>query len=121
MTIKRSQPHTPGRTRRVEYGDIVYCVMTADDKTDPTVTGQTAQALRQIDRYLAAAGTDKTRILTATVYIADMAKKGEMEEAWLNWIDPENPPARACLGVTLHGTTLVEFVISVAKPTAVKA
>ncbi len=77
MTIKRAQPNTPGRTRRVEHGDIVYCVMTADDKTD-TMKGQTEQALAQIDEHLAAAGTDKSRILTTTVYISDMARKDEM-------------------------------------------
>jgi enamine deaminase RidA (YjgF/YER057c/UK114 family) len=114
MTIKRTQPNTPGRTRRVEHGEVVYCVMTADDKTD-TMKGQTEQALAQIDEHLAAAGTDKSRILTTTVYISDMAKKDEMDEAWLAWVDPQNPPARACLGVTLHGTTQVEFVLSAAK------
>ena len=88
--------------------------MTADDKTD-TMKGQTEQALRQIDEYLAAAGTDKSRILTTTVYISDMAKKPEMDEAWLAWFDDDNPPARACLGVALAGTTQVEFVISAAK------
>ena len=114
MTIKRTQPNTPGRTRRVEHGDIVYCVMTADDKTD-TMKGQTEQALRQIDEHLAAAGTDKSRLLTTTVYVSDMAKKDEMDEAWLAWVDQDNPPARACLCVTLHGTTQVEFVLSAAK------
>ena len=114
MTIKRAQPNTPGRTRRVEHGDIVYCVMTADDKSD-TMKGQTAQALAQIDEHLAAAGTDKSRLLTATVYISDMARKGEMDETWLAWVDPKNPPALACLGVTLHGTAQVEFVLSAAK------
>ena len=44
-----------------------------------------------------------------------MDKKDEMDEAWLAWVDPQNPPARACLGVTLHGTTQVEFVLSAAK------
>ena len=56
MTIKRAQPNNPGRTRRVEHGDIVYCVMTANDKCD-TMKGQTAHALAQIDQHLAA-GTD---------------------------------------------------------------
>lgn len=90
--------------------------MTDDVKTDPTFRGQIAQALRQIDLHLATAGTAKTRILTATVYIADMARKAQMEEAWLEWINPANPPAHACLGVTLNGTTPVESVMSVAKP-----
>lgn len=116
MKIKRKKPHTPGRSRRVECGDMVYCVMTADDKTDPTLKGQTAQALRQLDQYLAEAGTDKDHILTTTVYITDMSKKNEMEEAWLEWINPAHPPARACVEVGLHGTTLVEFVVSAIRP-----
>jgi hypothetical protein len=44
-----------------------------------------------------------------------MAKKDEMDEAWLAWVNPHNPPARACLGVTPHGTAQVKFVLSAAK------
>ena len=59
--------------------------------------------------------TDKSRILTATVYISDMAKKDEMDEACLALLDLLIPPEGACLGVTLHGTAQVEFVLSAAK------
>src|SRR3546814_3197953 len=56
---------------------------------------QTIDALANIDRQLAKAGTDKSRLLQATVYITDMALKAQMNEVWLGWIDPDNAPQRA--------------------------
>ena len=56
---------------------------------------QTAAALQEIDRILAEAGTDKSHVLSATVWLADIADIGEMNQVWDGWIDPDNPPARA--------------------------
>ena len=57
-----------------------------------------------------------TRLLTAMIYLSDMSKKAEMNEAWIDWMDPNNPPARATVGTVL-GTpdTLIEIVVSAAK------
>ena len=56
---------------------------------------QTEDVLRQIDALLAKCGSDKSRILTATVYVNDMKLKPAMDEAWMAWVDRKNPPARA--------------------------
>jgi enamine deaminase RidA (YjgF/YER057c/UK114 family) len=77
--------------------------------------GQTEQVLRKIDGVLAAAGTDKSRILSATVYLADIDLKDEMNEAWMAWVDRKNLPARAAVGVDLTPGTLVEIMVSAAK------
>ncbi len=76
---------------------------------------QTKAALAGIDKNLADAGTDKSRIVTAMVYIADMAQKAEMDRAWGEWADLKNPPMRACLGVVLDGKDLVEIVVTATK------
>src|SRR6185503_18050503 len=112
--IKRTPGSAAGRSRIVEHDGLVYTVATAREKS-PSMRAQTADALARLDENLAAAGSAKSRILTATVYIADMKRKAEMNEAWLAWIDPANAPQRACLGVELEGQDLVEIVVVAAK------
>ena len=75
---------------------------------------QTAQILAKIDSVLAGIGSDKTRILSAVVYLADMDQKDAMNEAWMAWMDKDHPPARAAVGVTLTPGTLVEIMVQAA-------
>jgi enamine deaminase RidA (YjgF/YER057c/UK114 family) len=60
-----------------------------------SVTEQTRAVLTEIDRLLTAAGTDKTRILTAQIWLADMATFAEMNAVWDAWVAPGHAPARA--------------------------
>jgi enamine deaminase RidA (YjgF/YER057c/UK114 family) len=60
-------------------------------------------------------GSDKSRILSAVVYIADIARKEEMNKAWDEWVDRTQPPMRACLGVALEPPHLVEIVVTAAE------
>ena len=61
-------------------------------------------------------GTNKSRILSATVYVRDMKLKPEMDEAWLAWVDQQNPPARATVQAELGSPdTLVEIMCTAAK------
>ena len=81
------------------------------------LAGQTAQTLAALDRNLADAGTDKSRILAATVYIVDIDEKDEMDAVWCEWIGPaENWPQRACVCTGLAGDTLVEITLVAALP-----
>ena len=70
---------------------------------------------RPIDESLALCGTDKSKILSAIVYITDIKRKGEMNRAWDEWVDTKNPPMRACLGVDLEPPHIVEIVVTAAK------
>jgi enamine deaminase RidA (YjgF/YER057c/UK114 family) len=81
----------------------------------PSLYEQTREALTAIDKNLADAGSDKSRILRATVYITDMAQKIEMNRAWDEWVDMANPPQRACIGVALEGNDLVEILVIAAQ------
>jgi len=60
------------------------------------ITEQTRQVLASIDRLLAEAGSDKSRILQAIVWLADMADFDAMNAVWDGWVDRENAPVRAC-------------------------
>ena len=112
--IVRLPGQRPTRCRAVIHGDLVFAVAVAPDKM-PSMYEQTRLALADADATLREAGTDKSRILIAMVYVADMGQKDEMNRAWDEWADVANPPMRACVAVTLAGATLVEIVLTAAK------
>jgi enamine deaminase RidA (YjgF/YER057c/UK114 family) len=68
--------------------------LTAKDRSGG-VKDQTADILAQIDGYLTLAGTDKTRIVVANIWLKDISTFAEMNAAWEAWVDPSQPPARA--------------------------
>ena len=114
MDIERINPRE-WNCSAVVHGSVVYLSgIVADDKSLP-MKGQTEQVLRKIDAVLAKAGTDKSRILSATVYMADARLKDEMNEAWMAWVDRSNLPARAAVGAVLTPGTLVEIMVCAAK------
>ena len=110
--------HEPGPilSRAVEYNGMVFVAgLTADDYS-LDIKGQTEQVLRKIDKYLAAAGTNKSRLLSTLIYISDINNKDGMNEAWQAWTDKSNLPARACVQAQLGSPkTLVEIMVTAAK------
>jgi enamine deaminase RidA (YjgF/YER057c/UK114 family) len=103
------------RARAVIHDGRVYTVATSPVKSK-SMEEQTREALKQVDAHLAEAGTDKSRLLSVSVFITDMSKKAEMNRAWDAWVDSANPPQRACMGVQLEGEDMVEFVVVAALP-----
>jgi enamine deaminase RidA (YjgF/YER057c/UK114 family) len=114
MSITRLPGTAPGRRPAVAFRDLVCAVAVSQVET-PSMREQTASALQRIEERLRALGSDKSRLLQATVYVADMARKAEMNDAWLAWVDPGNEPQRACVGVALEGWHLVEIVVWAAR------
>ena len=113
MSIDRIQPGE-WNARAVIHNNTVYLSgIVADDKTLP-MKEQTEQVLAKIDAALALAGSDKSKLLSSVVYLADMDQKDNMNEAWMAWIDKDNLPARAAVGVTLTPGTLVEIMVCAA-------
>jgi enamine deaminase RidA (YjgF/YER057c/UK114 family) len=99
-------------SRIVTHNGIVYLAgLTADDRS-AGMKAQTEEVLKKIDELLKLAGTDKSRLLSATVYVSDMRQKPQMDEAWIAWVDSSNTPVRACVETRL-GTadTLVEIIV----------
>ena len=82
-----------------------------------TVAQQTADCLAEVDRILAAAGTDKTRILSTQIWMSDMATFAEMNSVWDTWVPAGNTPARATGEAKLATKDyLVEIIVTAALP-----
>ena len=93
MTIRRIEPG-PRMSQAVVHGNTAYLAGQVGAPGE-SVTAQTRAVLAQIDRLLAEAGSDKSRILSATIWLAVIADFAAMNSVWDNWVDPANPPARA--------------------------
>lgn len=91
----------PRMSQAVIHGGTVYLAGQVADDPTAGVTGQTEQVLASIDRLLAAAGSDKTRILSATVYLADIGTFAQMNAAWDAWVPQGHTPARATVEARL--------------------
>ena len=119
MDIRRidmTQPPGPRMSRAVVRGDTVYLAgLTAGD-TSQDIKGQTKQILDKINSYLSQAGTSKSNLLSANLWIKDMASFADMNSVWNAWVDPENPPARACVKAEMaRPEVLVEIMVTAAK------
>ena len=87
----------------------------ADPKAD--ITGQTRQVLAQIDALLAEANSDKAKILSATIYLPDMADFAALNAVWEQWVVPGQTPARATVEAKLAAPDYkVEIQIVAATP-----
>lgn len=100
MSIKRIESGARMSQAVVANG---FAYLAGQVATDPSadVEGQTRQVLGEIDRLLAAAGTSKQRILSATIYLADVATFGQMNKAWEAWVPADAKPARATVEAKL--------------------
>ena len=102
MTIKRIGVG-PRISEAVIHEGRVFLAGQVADKPTPDVTDQTRQILEAIDGILAEAGTDKTKLLTANIWLADIADFAAMNAAWDKWVSPGNTPARATVESKLAG------------------
>jgi len=93
MTITRIQPNAR-MSAAVIHGDTVYLAGQVGDPGQG-VAEQTRTVLSKIDALLEQAGSAKAKILSATIWLADMADFAEMNSVWDVWVDKANPPARA--------------------------
>ena len=110
----RVHGNSAGRCDAVAHAGTVYVVAT-DPAQASDVQTQTANAMAKVDRLLAEAGSDKSKLLQATVYLSDIADKTAMDAIWVEWIGPaSNWPQRACVGVQLAPGDRVEIVITAA-------
>ena len=115
MSVQRIKPG-PRMSQAVVHGNTVYLVgLTADDSSQD-VKGQTAQILAKIDELLAEAGTDKSKLLSANIWLTDIGTWSQMNEAWDAWVSPGNAPARATVEAKLaRPGWKVEIMVQAAK------
>jgi len=97
------------------HNGTVYLAGQVPEDLGKDIRGQTAEVLGMIDRLLAEAGTDKTRILMAQIFLADMADFDGMNEVWDAWVLPGNAPPRATVQARLANPGYrIEVVVTAA-------
>jgi enamine deaminase RidA (YjgF/YER057c/UK114 family) len=116
MTIQRFETG-PRMSQVVVHGNTVYLAgVVANNARGESVTKQTQEILAIIDGHLAKAGSDKSKLLTATIYLTDMRTFAEMNAVWDAWVSPGNTPARATVEARLAATQYnVEIMVTAAK------
>ena len=113
MAITR-QGGGPRMSQAVVHGDTVYLAGQVGDGA--TVKEQVESILKKVDGLLAGAGSSKAKLLSATIYLADMRGYDEMNRVWDAWVDPTNTPARATVEAKLaQPKYLVEISIVAGK------
>ena len=99
----------------IHHGTVYLAGQVAED-TSQDMAGQTQQVLASIDRLLAEAGTDKSRILMAQVIISDMRNFGELNRIWESWVVAGQTPPRATIEAKLATPKhLVEIIVTAAQ------
>ena len=116
MSIQRFETG-PRMSQVVVHGNTVYLAgVVAHKAAGESVTKQTQDILATIDSHLAKAGTDKSKLLSANIYITDMKNFAEMNAAWDAWVSPGNTPARATVEAQLASPQYsVEIMVVAAK------
>jgi enamine deaminase RidA (YjgF/YER057c/UK114 family) len=101
----------------VIYGDTVYLAgLTADKTAGQSVATQTQEILAAIDALLAKAGTDKSKLLQATIWLQDIRTVEEMNKVWDAWVPSGCAPARACIEARLQSPAkMVEIRVTAAR------
>jgi enamine deaminase RidA (YjgF/YER057c/UK114 family) len=116
MSIQRFDTG-PRMSQVVIHGDTVYLAgVVANKAAGESVAKQTQEVLSIIDGHLAKAGSDKSKLLTATIYLTDMKTFAEMNAVWDGWVSAGNTPARATVEARLAAPRYnVEIMVTAAR------
>jgi enamine deaminase RidA (YjgF/YER057c/UK114 family) len=116
MTIERIDIG-PRMSQAVIHGNTVYLAgQVASDAPGKSVTEQTKNILDRIDALLVKTGTDKSKVLSTTIWLADISTFAEMNAVWDSWILPGHTPARATVEAKLASPDFtVEIAMVLAK------
>jgi len=115
MTIKRHEP-SKIYSKVVEANGFVFTAGIVADDVKQDAKGQSQQILKEIDRLLKLASTDKSKVVSATIWVTDIRNRDAMNEAWNAWTGGENLPGRACIEAALADPRmLVEIAVVAAK------
>ena len=112
VSIERIEPAGHLSKAVVHNGTVYLAGLIADDDS-LNVGGQTKQVLDKIDRYLAEAGSNKTKLLSTVIYLTDISLKDAVDEHWIPWIGDGHQPARACVGGAQLATPKLQVEIMV--------
>jgi enamine deaminase RidA (YjgF/YER057c/UK114 family) len=109
--ILRIPGNVPTRHWGSAYRDIA-CVLGMSDDFSLPFEDQARRAFDALDRGLAFVGSDRTRLLSVLVYLADISRKGEFDRMWSDWIvsEPQHWPMRSCVQVTFAAGNQIEMI-----------
>jgi enamine deaminase RidA (YjgF/YER057c/UK114 family) len=110
------QGSNPILSTSVEYHNFVYLAGITADDAGANITVQTEQVLAKIDAALESNGTDKSRLLTAQIWLKDIRDRDAMNKVWLKWLGDDGRPARACVEANMADPRLlVEIMVTACK------
>ncbi|WP_423065822.1 RidA family protein [Devosia sp. CN2-171] len=113
MSITRYQPGKR-MSQAVAHGNTLYVAGQVATDYNGSIEKQTSEVLEAIDRLLAEAGTSKSKVLSCQVILNNIADFAAMNSVYDTWIDPANPPARACIEARLAHPSLKVEIIAIA-------
>lgn len=115
MTITRHEPSAI-LSKVVEANGFVFTAGVVPDDLSVNVVNQTRQVLAEIDRLLAIGGTDRSKIVSATIWVAHIQSRDDVNIAWTEWTGGKDLPARACVEAKLANPRIqVEIAVVAAK------
>jgi enamine deaminase RidA (YjgF/YER057c/UK114 family) len=98
------------------FNGVVYLAGMVPERGDPDIRGQTEDVLEQVQQRLLEAGSDKSRILRAQIFLTDVAEIGAMNEVWDAWVVPGTAPPRATVQAALANPVYrIEIVVTAAQ------
>ena len=102
----------PRMSEAVILGNRIYCSGMIPEDTGLDITGQVQQALAEIDSLLAKGGSDKTKILSAVIWLSDIGDFAAMNKVWDAWVVPGQTPARATVQAQINDPAMkVEIMV----------
>lgn len=115
VTTRRIGTDDPRMSRIVIHNNIVY-ISGQTDGTTSDIKNQTANVLKKVDDLLAQANTDKSKLLTASIWLKDITRDfKDMNDVWNGWIDPNNKPVRATVEANMaREQLLIEVQVTAA-------
>lgn len=106
MSITRH--HTNQRMSQIViHGDTIYLAGQVANDAGADITEQTRQVMQKVDALLTEAGSDKTKILSAQIWISNIGHFAQMNQVWDAWIAEGHAPARACIEARLASPDLL--------------
>ena len=115
MSITRHEP-SPIFNKVVEANGFVFTSGIVADDISQDIKGQTRQVLAELERLLGLCGADKSKVVSAMIWVTDIRNRDAMNEEWIAWTGGQNLPTRACVEARLASPDmLVEIALTAAK------
>ncbi|RWR27678.1 RidA family protein [Sinirhodobacter populi] len=114
MTIDRFRPQGH-KSDMVRHGELLFISGIVAAHFDQPVEAQAEDILARLGQLLAEGGSSRAQVLSATIWLADIADRERVNTVWNRWVVPGHQPARTCIGADLAGSNvLIEIALTAA-------